>query len=101
MVVIFSNDLLGTSIIYEPKELRSLMVVFDVHNKVRHRIGVLLPGPDAYGWDNLSDVRSDFMSKEKIEFKSYAFRGLLDLTSLRDIMEYYRVWTRLNGMHRK
>lgn len=96
----FPDDLLGASIIYEPRELRSVLVVFDLVGTTRNRIGVLLPGPDEYGWNDLQNEMGKIDRKDKINFKFYAFRRALDLRNEDDSLEFLRIWEEYNGITR-
>jgi hypothetical protein len=97
----FPDDFLGASIIYEPIELRSVLIVFDLVGKVTNRIGVLLPGPDEYGWNELDLAMQNYKDDKKIDLKVYPFRKGLDLTRAEDSTAFLRIWEQYNGVTRK
>lgn len=94
----FPDDFLGVSIIKNPKELRSVLVVFDLETEnKKHRYGVLLPGPDKYGF-KVYDCLKELSNKQKIvNFDIQPFPKKLDLTKYDDSIRFLRIWGELFG----
>lgn len=70
----FPDDFFGVSLITHPKELRSVLVVFDlVTVNKKHRYGVLLPGPDAYGFKAYNFFKELISKKEGLKFEIQSF----------------------------
>ncbi|MEO1053717.1 MAG: hypothetical protein AAFX87_23980 [Bacteroidota bacterium] len=95
---LFSDEFLGVNIIHEPEPLRSVLVVFDLKtdNEV-HRFGVILPGPDEYGFHANKYFKENIGTKHTINFKAYTFPNGIDLTEPSDSMLFLKVWKELNG----
>lgn len=86
------------SIITEPRELRSLLVVFELKTeKSSQKIGVLLPGPDDYKIKSAQSIREDLKKSSSIEFKCIT-SPKLNLANYDDSIEYYRKWKEIHGM---
>ncbi len=94
----FDDEFLGVNIIYEPKELRSLLVVFDLKTgHSEYRIGVSLPGPDDHGFDAYLKFKEIKLVNAPIELKVYTFPRKLNLNQLGDSKEYWKCWEVVNG----
>lgn len=98
IIVSNSNSLsnfIGVSIIYEPKEIRSLLVVYKLTlNGNSYTISTVLPGPDSYGFKALEKMK-DYQEKD-IEM-SLQLIPKLDITTSTGWSYYYNTWKRLNG----
>jgi len=90
----FPNENLGVNLIYEPKELKSFLIVFDLKTRNRSiRYGVLLPGPtdpgiEIYNWLMLPENQKvnycakkipddDYLKKPELAFASSTYWNLL------------------------
>jgi hypothetical protein len=90
----------GVNIIYEPKEFRSLFVVFEVETATSNwRYGVFLPGPDDYGFMALCLLKDRLNQGGSITFKSFNIPRL-DLTDRESCLEYYQKWEKFNGIYK-
>lgn len=82
----------GLYIIYEPKEYRSLFVVFNLNTVSREwKYGVFLPGADDFGFEAIANIKRALAEYEKIDFKYHAI-PILDLTNLYESVYYYKYW---------
>ncbi len=92
------DDFLGVNIIYEPKEIRSLLIVFDLNTKVsKYRFGIFLPGPDDFGFQASKNVKKILRQNKKINLKAYTFPNKLTLNNQEDSFDYWAKWESLNG----
>ena len=93
----FPDELLGVNIIYNPKELKGLFVVFDLETEnKKHRYGVFLPGPDSFGFKYQDYFEKVKKSNNGINFDAYTFPKKLDLTKFEDSIHYYQAWEQFN-----
>lgn len=94
----FSDDFLGVSIIKNPKELRSVLVVFDLETEnKKHRYGVLLPGPDAYGFKAYDYFKEVINEQKELKFDVFSFPHKLDLRKYEDSIGFLEMWKILHG----
>ncbi|MBP6184256.1 MAG: hypothetical protein KA479_04895 [Saprospiraceae bacterium] len=94
----FPDEFLGVNIIYHPKEIKALFVVFDLEtDNNRHRYGVFLPGPDSFGFKFQEYLTKAKSIDNEIKFEAYTFPQKLDLTKFEDSIHYYEAWEKLNG----
>lgn len=93
------NASLGVNIVYDPKEFRSIFVVFPVISEHKEWLyGVFLPGPDDYGFEAINNIK-DSINDKNFRFKYYNFPKI-DITNIEDNRLYYENWTKHNGIYR-
>jgi hypothetical protein len=93
------DALLGVNIVYEPKELRSIFVIFPITSENKEwRYGVFLPGPDDFGFEALNNIK-DSIKDERFRFKYYNLPKM-DITNIDDNILYYKFWEKHNGVYR-
>lgn len=93
----YPNELSGVSIIHEPKEYRSLMVVFDlILEQSTYRYSVILPGPDSYGTKVYDAIANSGL--KSFHFKATTFHGKLNLQDYDESLSYHTTWKKLNGI---
>jgi hypothetical protein len=98
---LLENVNVGLHIIYEPREMRSLFVVFNMIVTEREwKYGVFLPGPDDYGFKALKNIRTSLQENKTINFKSCSV-SCLDITNPNDSRSYYKLWIEKNGLHKE
>lgn len=94
----FPDEFLGVNIIYSPKKYRSILVVFDLSSSnEKYRFGVILPGPDDYGFNAYNAFLNNLSNSSKINFDAYTFPEKLDLTNKNDSIEYLKAWEYFNN----
>ncbi len=95
------DDFLGVNIIYEPKEVRALLVVFDLKTSHKqHRFCAILPGPDDFGFSAFKNLRDILVINKTVDFKAYVFPEKLMLESPTDSFKYWYLWEELNSFTR-
>ncbi|PVY39253.1 hypothetical protein [Pontibacter virosus] len=96
-----ADDFLGVNIIYEPKEVRSLLVVFDLKTEfAKHRFCVILPGPGDFGFSAFINFKELLIKNKTVDFKAFTFPKKLMLENPLDSIEYWFEWEKLNGFTR-
>ncbi len=92
---------LGLSIVYEPKEFRSLLVVLEIKTDIKNwRYAMFLPGPDDYGFTAINNIKTHFSKHERINFQ-YSTLSKIDITDSNESNQYYKRWEKLNDFYRE
>ena len=104
-IVVLNRNLddlpLGLSIVYEPKEFRSLLVVFEIKTDSKNwRYAVFLPGPDDYGFNAINNIKTHLRIHEGVNFQ-YSTLPKIDITNRNESNQYYISWNKLNGFYRE
>lgn len=95
----FPDEMLGVSIIVSPKKMRGIFVVFDLEITRKWRFGVLLPGPDDYGFKSYNYTIDKLLNENTVNFKFQSINQL-DLTEVKDSLTFWETWERNHGWER-
>lgn len=95
----FPDDLVGVNLVHSPKAIRGVFTVFDLTLKQKWRFGVMLPGPDNYGFQSYSAVFDLLEKGQALNFQYINLRQI-DLEDGEESLAFWRGWEEWNGWTR-